>query len=56
MVRTQLPRLYDWGVPDLVTVAAGSNDVAWSFGLRGLLADFGALLDGVEYKEFPVCP
>jgi len=47
VVRTQLPRLHEWGVPDLVTVAAGSNDVAWSFGLSGLLDDFRALLDGV---------
>ena len=47
VVRNQLPRLHEWGVPDLVTVGAGSNDVAWSFGLSGLLADFEALLDGI---------
>lgn len=47
VVRDQLPRLHEAGPPALVTVAAGSNDVAWSIGLTAMLGQFTALLDAV---------
>jgi acyl-CoA thioesterase I len=47
VVQTQLPRLGDWGTPDLVTVGAGANDVVWSVGLVALLESFTQLLDAV---------
>ena len=47
VAREQLPRLQHWGPPALVTVAAGSNDVAWSMGTTALLEDFLLLLDAI---------
>ena len=47
VTRTQLTRLYDWGPPTLVTVGAGANDVAWSFGTASTQDAFGRLLDGL---------
>ncbi|MEZ5262994.1 MAG: SGNH/GDSL hydrolase family protein [Acidimicrobiales bacterium] len=47
VVREQLPRLHEWGAPALVTVAAGSNDIVWSWGLRGFHDAMRELLDAV---------
>jgi len=47
VLHTQLPRLAEWGRPELVTVGVGANDVAWSFDRRGLRRDLARLLDAV---------
>lgn len=47
VVHEQLPRLHEWGRPELVTVAVGSNDIVWSWGLDGFRHAMTRLLDTV---------